>query len=275
MPLNGRGFGFAQFEDTRSPADLMNEQVAKVAQQIGEQARQVLAVLRQRLQLAQDRLRVTARMASVIAMIWPCAARPNMESTSLSTIFSPQKLMSWSRADSASRMPPSAASDGLQGRRFNRDTFLLRDFAQVLDDERLGNAPQIEALATRQDRRQHFFRFGRREHELHVGGRLFERFEQRVEGLLGEHVDFVNDVNLEARTGRSVFGGFAQLADFVDAAVAGAVDFENVQRAAFRDLFGALVVFGDLNLGPPVALRHLAKMRAMVVLPVPRGPQKR
>ncbi|OQB91459.1 MAG: hypothetical protein BWX84_01386 [Verrucomicrobia bacterium ADurb.Bin118] len=29
------------------------------------------------------------------------------------------------------------------------------------------------------------------------------------------------------------------------------------------------------TVGPLVALRHLAKMRAMVVLPVPRGPQNR
>ena len=29
------------------------------------------------------------------------------------------------------------------------------------------------------------------------------------------------------------------------------------------------------SIGPPVQLRHFAKMRAMVVLPVPRGPTKR
>ena len=76
---------------------------------------------------------------------------------------------------------------------------LLRDLAEVLDDERRGNAAQVEALAARENRGQNFFRLGRGEHELHVRGRLFERFEQRVERLLREHVDFVDDVDLELR----------------------------------------------------------------------------
>jgi hypothetical protein len=39
--------------------------------------------------------------------------------------------------------------------------------------------------------------------------------------------------------------------------------------------FALRIVVGEIDLGPSVQLRHLAKMRAMVVLPVPRGPTKR
>ena len=46
-----------------------------------------------------------------------------------------------------------------------------------------------------------FVGFGRAEDELHVLGRLFERLQQGVEGLAREHVDFVDDVDLEPRRG--------------------------------------------------------------------------
>ena len=46
--------------------------------------------------------------ASASANNCPCAVNPNIDSTSGSVMFVPQKLMSWSSADSASRMQPSA-----------------------------------------------------------------------------------------------------------------------------------------------------------------------
>jgi hypothetical protein len=71
--------------------------------------------------------------------------------------------------------------------------------AQPLHD-RLGlDRREVEPLAARQDRDRESSRFGRAEDELHVLGRLFQRLEQRVEGLVREHVDFVDDVNLEPR----------------------------------------------------------------------------
>ena len=60
-------------------------------------------------------------------------------------------------------------------------TFSVRRCAQVLDDERGGNAAQVEALAAGEDRGQDLFRVGGGEDELHVRRRLFERLEQRVE----------------------------------------------------------------------------------------------
>ncbi len=73
-------------------------------------------------------------------------------------------------------------------------------------------------------------------------GRLFQGLEQRVERLLGEHVDFVDDINLELGGGRDVLDRLAQAADFIDAAVAGSVNFEHIERAAFGDFPATRVV---------------------------------
>ena len=77
-----------------------------------------------------------------------------------------------------------------------------------------------------------FVGFGRAEDELHVLRRLFERLQQGVEGLAREHVDFVDDVDLEPRPAGPHVDVLPQLADFVDAAVAGAVDLQHVHVVA-------------------------------------------
>ena len=66
-------------------------------------------------------------------------------------------------------------------------------------------------------------------------GRLFERLEERVERLLREHVDFVDDVNLEPHAAGPHGDVLPQLANFVDAAVAGAVDLQHVDVVAGGD----------------------------------------
>ena len=117
----------------------------------------------------------------------------------------------------------------------------------MADDEGGGDAPQIKSLAAREDRRQHLLRLGCGEHEFDVRGRFLQRFEQRVEGLLGEHVDFVDDINLEAGRGWGVLDRLAQLAHFVNSPVAGAVDFHYVHRAALGDLPGMRIIVGKID----------------------------
>ena len=111
-----------------------------------------------------------------------------------------------------------------------------------------GNPAQIKPLAAREDRRQNLFRVGRGEHELHVRGRLLQRFQQRVERRRREHVNFVNDVNLELRIGRRVFAGLAQFAHLFHAVVARAVNFQHVQRAAFGDFLHARIIVVEIHL---------------------------
>ena len=72
--------------------------------------------------------------------------------------------------------------------------------------------------------------------ELHVRRRLLQGLEQRVEGRVGEHVDLIDDVDLEAVPGRRVAGALAKLANVVHAGIGGGVDFQDVQAVGGGDL---------------------------------------
>ena len=110
-----------------------------------------------------------------------------------------------------------------------------RDLAQQ-GDHHLGlDPPQVEALASRQDRDGNLPDFSRREDELHVRRRLFQRLQQRVEGRGAEHVHLVDDVDLVARRGRPIVNGFNDLADVVHAGSGRGVHLEHVHVAAFGD----------------------------------------
>ena len=118
---------------------------------------------------------------------------------------------------------------------------------------------KVEALAAREDGRRDLVDLGRGQHEDDVGRRLFEGLQEGVEGLLGEHVDLVDDVHLVAAVDRRVADLVAQLADVVDAAVGGGVHLDHVERrrggdrpAAFAHAAGRDGRLGDhvLGVGP-------------------------
>ena len=76
-------------------------------------------------------------------------------------------------------------------------------------------------------------------------GRLFKGLEQGVEGLSGEHMNFINDDDLELRAGGHEADVFFQLANFLNTPVGGTVDFVQINRTACHDLFaGAAFVAG-------------------------------
>ena len=74
--------------------------------------------------------------------------------------------------------------------------------------------------------------FGRRKHENRVRGRLFERFEQRVERRAREHVNLVDDVHFVLARNRRVRHVVHDFADLIDAVVRRRVKFDNVDIAA-------------------------------------------
>ncbi len=69
-----------------------------------------------------------------------------------------------------------------------------------------------------------------------MSGRLLQRLEHGVEGVLRQHVDFVDDVDLIAACGRRVLGVFQHLAHVVDAGVGGGIDLDQVDEPAGLDL---------------------------------------
>ena len=67
------------------------------------------------------------------------------------------------------------------------------------DDGVRADAAEVEALQSRQNRCRRIgdlLWLGGRKHEHDAGRRLLENLEQRVPRLAGEHVRFVDDVNL-------------------------------------------------------------------------------
>src|SRR5690606_32351766 len=102
---------------------------------------------------------------------------------------------------------------------FSLDLLGLDDLLQPLGNDIVGNRPELEALAARNNRRQNLLRLGRREDELHMWRWLLQRLQQRVEGLRREHVDLVDDIDLEGALGRRVLAVLPQVPDLVDGVV--------------------------------------------------------
>ena len=100
--------------------------------------------------------------------------------------------------------------------------------SQLLDDLLELHSAETEMLAARADGLRNVFGRSRRQHENYVAGRFFQRFEQRVESRVGDLVGFVENVNLEAVARGTITRGLAQLANFINAAVGGGVDFDHV-----------------------------------------------
>jgi hypothetical protein len=94
-----------------------------------------------------------------------------------------------------------------------------------------GNAAKVEALAAREHRHRHLVHLGGGEQELHMRRRLLERLQERVERVLGQHVDFVDDVDLVARRDGRIAHRLDDLAHVVDAGVAGGVHLDDVDVA--------------------------------------------
>ena len=90
-------------------------------------------------------------------------------------------------------------------------------------------------MATRRDGLEHFVGLGRRENEFDEFRRFFDDFEQRVERVFGELVNFVDDVNFVAALHRRVVAFLADLLRVVDATIRRGVNFGNVRTRALRD----------------------------------------
>ncbi len=70
---------------------------------------------------------------------------------------------------------------------------------------------------------------------LTFGRRFFERLQQCVEGVLRQHMHFVDDVDLVARRYRPVAHPLGQVADVVDPGARGGVHLDDVDMAVLGD----------------------------------------
>ena len=97
-------------------------------------------------------------------------------------------------------------------------------------------------------------------------------FSRALKAPGGEHVHFVDVVDLEPGPARPQAGVLPELADRLDAVVAGAVDLDDVDVLPDGDRLADVANVAGLSVGPCTQFRHLAKIRAIDVLPTPRVP---
>ena len=84
--------------------------------------------------------------------------------------------------------------------------FGVQHFSDVIDNRLSGNVFELELQAPRQHGHWDFLWICSGQQELYVLWRLFEGLEQRVKTGNGEHMHFVDQVDLVAAAGRHVLG---------------------------------------------------------------------
>ncbi len=102
-------------------------------------------------------------------------------------------------------------------------------------------------LRARANRIGQVFGLRRGHHEDDLFRGLLERFQKGVGGLVGEHVRFVEDHDLVARSRRGITHHLAQFADLVDAAVRSGVDLDDVKRGSRGDLTAGIAGVAGIN----------------------------
>ena len=120
--------------------------------------------------------------------------------------------------------------------------FLEADFltpenvGEVLDHADRRHVLERELQTARQDGDRQLLRVGGREQEFHVGRRLFQRLEQRIETVGRQHVHLIDEVHLVASLGRGVLDVVQKLTRVLDLGPRGGVDFDQVDEAPLVDL---------------------------------------
>ena len=154
-----------------------------------------------------------------------------------------------------------------QRARLEGHAFGLQDLRQVIDDVPLRHLLEVELQAARQHRHRDLLRVGGGEDELHMLGRFLERLQHGVEGMPGEHVHFVDHVDLEAPLHRRIHRLVEQRRHVVHAAVRGrvhldvigeAVGIDRAARIAHATGFGRDAGLAIQGLGQDAADRGLA-----------------
>ena len=122
------------------------------------------------------------------------------------------------------------------------DAFLFANVAEAAADLVYGQALEVKTLHSAENGLWDLVDFCRRKDENHVGGRFFERLEERVEGACRKHVDFVDDENLVLADDGRVLHAFNHIANVIDARIGCSVDFVNVHRVAAGNILAAIAL---------------------------------
>ena len=128
------------------------------------------------------------------------------------------------------------ARQQLQCRTIGVHFFGVQQVLQVTGNQRHRQALEIELQTARQHRSRQLLWIGGGQQELDVRWWFFQRFQQGVETVRRQHVDFVDQVDLVACARRRILDIVQQLAGILYLGAGGGIHFDQVHAAAFVDL---------------------------------------
>ena len=127
-------------------------------------------------------------------------------------------------ADAAVGGPGNQLKSGLG----DPGAFLFGNVPEMLPQRLHVDAPEVESLTAAEYSHRNLADLGGGKNEFNVLGRLFERLQQRVEGVLGQHVDLVQEVHL-GPAGGAQGDPRQQVAHVVDLVVGGRIQLMQVE----------------------------------------------
>ncbi|MNC01835.1 hypothetical protein D3C75_491900 [compost metagenome] len=148
---------------------------------------------------------------------------------------------------------------GQQGAGLERLTFLIQHPLQLLGDLALIQALEVELEAAGQDGDGELLRIRGGQQELHIGRRLFQGFEQRIEAVARQHVHLIDEVHLEAAAGRAVLHVVQQLAGVFHLGARGRIDLQQIDEVALIDLTAGVAYAARVAADPLLAVEALGQ----------------
>ncbi len=140
-----------------------------------------------------------------------------------------------SEAQGVAHAAISRAPQQPQRRFLVADHLGIQHHRQVRRDLLWHHVLQVELQTARQHRSRQLLGIGCGEQKLDVRRRLFERFQQRIEAAVGQHMDFVDQIDLVARTRGRILHIFQQFPRVLHLGARGCVDLEQIYTAPLGD----------------------------------------
>ena len=171
---------------------------------------------------------------------------------------------------------PPVRLDGheTQSFRFRLDMAAFGHLLQVFRDFIHRGPAEIEPLTPGQDGVQDFLGFRGSQDEHHMFRRFLQGFQQRIEGVGGDHVDFVDDVHLVAAGSGSKIHLLPEFPDFIDAPVGRGVDFHHIPAGPLRDFPAVAALIAGMSCGPLFTVQGLGQDPGRTGLPGTPGTGK-
>ena len=116
------------------------------------------------------------------------------------------------------------------------DHFLFQNHAQMPNDLLRRHILEVKLQTTRQHRGRQFLRIRGGQQEFHMRRRFFQCFEQRIETVVGQHMDFIDQVDFIARASGGVLDIIQQFARILYLGTRSSINLQQVYAAAFSNL---------------------------------------